>query len=113
MKMPNAHRAVVDVTKLRDYCLSSAHPRGRHKARVFRSALGLGNQDVELLRAALLEAANSREAILVRQDEYGRRFFVDFVMEGPSGSAKVRSAWIVRKDENFPRLTTCYVQTKE
>jgi hypothetical protein len=28
--------ATVDVAKLRDYCLSDAHLRGRHKARVFR-----------------------------------------------------------------------------
>lgn len=35
MKLPNADRAVVGLAKLRDYCLSPTHPRGRHKARVF------------------------------------------------------------------------------
>src|SRR3990170_3214080 len=28
MEMPQAERAVVDVTKLHDYCLSATHPRG-------------------------------------------------------------------------------------
>jgi hypothetical protein len=40
MKLPNGERAVVDIRKLRDYCLSAKHRRGRHKARVFEAALG-------------------------------------------------------------------------
>ena len=36
MKLPNAEQAFVDVRKLRDYCFSTEHPRGQHKARVFR-----------------------------------------------------------------------------
>ena len=35
MKLPSGARAVVDVAKLCDYCLSPDHPRGRHKARGF------------------------------------------------------------------------------
>ncbi len=31
MKLPNAERAVVDLAKLRHYCLNPTHPRGRHK----------------------------------------------------------------------------------
>jgi hypothetical protein len=45
----------VDPIKLRDYCLSDQHPRGRHKARVFRARLGLTSHDVNLLRRALLK----------------------------------------------------------
>ena len=41
MRLPNPSRAFVDASKLRDYCLNAQHPRGRHKARVFASALGL------------------------------------------------------------------------
>jgi len=40
MKLPNPERAIVDLKKLRDYCLSSEHPRGRHKARMFAAILG-------------------------------------------------------------------------
>ncbi len=36
MKLPNAENAVVEIAKLRDYCLSEDHLRGRHKARVLR-----------------------------------------------------------------------------
>ncbi len=38
MKLPNGGRAVVEIAKLRDYCLNPAHPRGRHNARVFAAA---------------------------------------------------------------------------
>jgi len=35
MKVPNADRAVVDIRKLRDYCLNLLHDEGKHKARLF------------------------------------------------------------------------------
>ena len=50
MKLPNADQAVVDIAKLRDYCLNPLHPVGKHKARVFRSALGFTIDDAERLR---------------------------------------------------------------
>src|SRR5205807_1809316 len=53
-------RVVVDVRKIRDYCLSAEHPRGRHKARVFQSRLGVWKSDAQLLRQALLTAVVER-----------------------------------------------------
>jgi hypothetical protein len=40
--LPNGENAILDLRKLEDYCLSTEHARGRHKARVFRDALGVG-----------------------------------------------------------------------
>ena len=108
VKLPNSGDAVVDVRKLRDYCLSPRHPRGRHKARVFVSALGLTANDAEELRAALLSAALSEEAVPAENDEYGERYMLDFEMETEVGEATVRSSWIVRRGEGFPRLTSCW-----
>ncbi len=70
MKLPNAHRAVVDIFKLRDYCLNRRHEDGKHKARVFASALGLNETDAEWLRDRLLEAARG-DATLVGEIPYG------------------------------------------
>jgi hypothetical protein len=109
MKLPNGDRAVVDLAKLTDYCLSPAHPRGRHKARVFALSLGLHADQAHVLRDALLEAARTEEATPSDQDEFGHRYVVDFIMKGPTGQARVRSSWIVRTGEDFPRLTSCYV----
>ena len=109
VRLPNADRALVDIAKLRSYCLNSHHPEGRHKARVFMAALDLGSADAEELRDALLAAARTREAVAGEADEYGRRFWVDFTMHRGDREANVRSSWIIRRGEDCPRLTSCYV----
>ena len=109
MKLPNGDRAVVDLAKLRVYCLNEQHLRGRHKARVFSSALGITTEDAEILRQTLLDAAIEKDAILGEQDDYGQRYVLDFRMTGPRGSATVRSLWIVLTCEKVPRLVTCHV----
>ncbi|MGO9273838.1 MAG: DUF6883 domain-containing protein [Terriglobia bacterium] len=50
--------------------LNPGHARGRHKARVFASALGIRQEDTGLLRQALLEAAASAEVVLGDKDDY-------------------------------------------
>lgn len=109
MKLPGAEAAVVDIRKLRDYCLSTEHPWGRHKARVFAAALGLTADHTELLREALLHAAQTCEATVTERDSYGARYVIEFMMEGPDGRARIHSSWMVRRGESFPRLATCYV----
>jgi hypothetical protein len=109
MKLPNGDRAVVELAKLSHYCLNEQHLRGRHKARVFASALGITTEDAEVLRQRLLDAATEEDADLGEQDDYGQRYVLDFLMTGPKGSAKVRSVWIVLVNQDVPRLLTCYV----
>jgi len=53
---------------------------------------------------------NSWNATIGEEDEYGRRYTLDFVISGPAGPGMVRSYWIVRLDEEFPPLTICYVR---
>jgi hypothetical protein len=102
---------VVDVAKLRDYCLSDHHPRGRHKARVFRSRLGLTAGDADLLVRALLDAARVHQDDLrpTVADDYGQRYVLDFEMTTAAGTATVRSAWIVLGSHDVLRFTSCYV----
>ncbi len=109
MHLPNAERAVVEIEKLRDYCLSMSHPRGRHKARVFESTLGIKASDAEELRQALLSAARAFDAMVTEQDEYGQRYVLDFPFERPGRRAIIRSSWIIRTDDDYPRLISCYV----
>ena len=109
MKLPNAENAFIDVRKLRDYSLSDSHPVGKHKARVFRSALGLTDADWDRLRVMILEAAVASEAELGRTDEYGTRYQLDFSASTNEGTATIRTAWIVRNETEPPRLLSCYV----
>jgi hypothetical protein len=76
---------------------------------VFASRLGLPAADAEYLRSLLLAAAKEQQAELAEEDRYGKRYLVDFAIERAGDRAMVRSAWIVRPGEDFPRLTSCYV----
>jgi hypothetical protein len=110
MKLPNGACAVVDIEKLRDYCLSSQHPEGRHKARVFLSALGMLSSDAAGLREVLLSAAiMNNDVLMMNADKYGCRYSMDVVVRWVSREALVRSAWIIKTGEDFPRLVSCYV----
>jgi hypothetical protein len=103
--------ATVSLRKLRDYCLSERHPRGRHKARTFRTVLGLTAADASRLRRELIAAVRQHENELraSRRDQYGERYVLDFSLKTEAGAAIIRSAWIVRPGESVLRLTTCYV----
>ncbi|WNM63370.1 DUF6883 domain-containing protein [Candidatus Nitrospira neomarina] len=109
MKLSNTARAIVDVRKLRDYCLSREHPRGQHKARVFQSALGWTAASAEEVRRRLLEVVQKEEATFLGSDDYGKRYALDFSVHGPAGPVTVRSLWIVRRAEDFPRFASCYI----
>lgn len=114
MKLPNAENAVVDLRKLRDYCLNPDHPEGKHKARVFKGKLGIGRNDAERLRRVILERILNEDAAEQEPTAYGRRFIVEFSVSRWEGEgfiqneAVLRTAWIIRNDEDFPRLTTCF-----
>lgn len=99
----------MDVRKLRNYCLNAAHPRGQHKARVFKSALGWTADQTEDVRRRLLEAALHTDADFLCADDYGQRYALDFAVQGVGGVATVRSLWIIRHGEDFPRFASCYV----
>jgi len=74
-----------------------------------RSSLGLTAAQADVLRSALLAAARENDAVATEHDEYGARYVIDSVASGPTGQALVRSSWIIRRGEDFPRLTSCYV----
>jgi hypothetical protein len=113
MKLPNAERAFVDIEKLRGYCLNPFHIKGKHKARMFSSILGLTSADAKKLRETLLDAAKNCDASPGVEDLYGKRYIIDFMMTTAKGQAKIRSTWIIIRHEDFPRLTSCYIPKKE
>ena len=44
-----------------------------------------------------------------RKTEFGQRYTVDLTLRRGGREARIRSAWIVRAEENSPRLISCYV----
>jgi hypothetical protein len=83
--------------------------KGKHKARVFKAALGMPEGDAERLREILLGVARTHEARRVGPSDYGDRFIIEFQMLGLRGEVTILSSWIIRSSEDFPRLTSCYI----
>ena len=109
MKLPNGEVAIVEIAKIRDYCLSQSHPRGRHKARVFLSVLAMTAANSEELRTALIDAAREGNAILGASDQYGTRYIIDLELKRIDRTANVRSSWIILSGEIAPRFVTCFI----
>jgi len=109
MRLPGGERAVVDIRKLRDYCLDPLHLRGRHKARVFRNAVGIGQADADWLRDIVLDGVRANEAVELTQDSYGSRWRVDIPVERGGKTAMLRTIWIVRIGGDVPVFVTCWV----
>jgi hypothetical protein len=109
MKLPNPERAIVEIDKIAGYCLNPEHPEGKHKARVFKSALDLDLNNAEELEVALLQAVANYDAIPGKSNPYGQKYIIDFPMTRSDKQAIIQSVWIVRNNEGFPRLVTCYV----
>ena len=109
MTLPNGSQAIIDLSKITDYCLSLTHLRGRHKARVFKSVLGMTAEHAAELRTALALAARESDATIGSSDAYGTRYIIDFELQRNELSGMIRSRWILRSGESAPRFVTCYV----
>jgi hypothetical protein len=109
VKLPNPESTIIDDHKLTNYSLNLNHSDGRHKARVFKSALNLDIDDFQFLKNALLEAVKTYDAIPSKINQYGQKYVIYFPLTHQNKKAIIHSVWIIKNDENFPRLVTCYV----
>ena len=106
--LPNAHHAVVEPEKLRDYLLAQAHPVGRFKARFF-FGLGYTSEAWQRLRDDLLRLASSGETVPGPLGPYGQKMTVSGSLNGPNGrAAKVISVWLIPPNGDAPRFITAY-----
>ena len=110
MQLPNSDKAVVEIEKLRDYTLNPNHPVGKHKARVFKAALGITLKEAEWLRDRAFGIAVRNEAKAGMASVFGEKYVIDSVLEHKGRSAVVRFTWIIEFGTDFPRLTSCYVK---
>lgn len=110
--LPNHDKAYISIEKLRDYCLNEYHPLDKNKAKVFSKTLGIKSTGSAFLRTAILNALGNHEALPADEDQYGKRFTVDLLISNGSKNAIVRTGWIIKNNEDFPRPTSCYVKMK-
>lgn len=105
--LPNYQNARIPRRKLEDYALNPAHTDGRHKARLFKSILGFERRDWELLANAFRDELPFHEAILDREDAWGKYYLVSLPVKGPNGNAAfVTTVWIVSPGTDYPSFVT-------
>ena len=107
MLLPNLKNAVIDNEKLLGYSLNSTHLRGRHKARVFKSALGFDESNYLELKRLILEAIITVSCKPGKVTIHGAAYIVDFKHR----NIPIRTCWIIDSEHDFPRLTSCYILT--
>jgi len=109
MRLPGAARATIPTDKLVNYALDPNHPRGRHKARVFASALGIGAADWRYLHDQILEALADAPVRSTRITSFGVAYEVVVLIDGLNGATvPVVTTWIVERGA-APRLTSTWV----
>ncbi|MDQ3675394.1 MAG: hypothetical protein M3401_01110 [Actinomycetota bacterium] len=95
--------------KLAGYALDPAHPRGRHKSRVFSSALGIEQTDWRYLRDQLIEHIVDAAVLGTRITPFGVLYEVMVLVDGLNGkTAPVAAIWII-EDVGPPRLVSTWV----
>ncbi|MFC1976390.1 DUF6883 domain-containing protein [Chloroflexota bacterium] len=105
-----APRLLIDPKKLTDYALSETHPRGKHKARVFRTILGYTSNNYEELLQQIEAQASEAEAVVQRIDGYGQHLRADLTIKGVAGQeVMVRTGWLIAPDSDAAFLSTLYV----
>lgn len=110
MKLPHSDKAIIDLKKLSDYCLNPYHPVGKHKARVFKSRLGIGREDALDLKKQILQALPKTNVTKSFEDQFGIRYVVNIHVSNEYASATITTIWIILKQKNTPQLVTCYVK---
>jgi hypothetical protein len=111
--LPRAELAEVPEDKLRGYALNPNHPTGRHKARVFASALGIGATEWVFLRDQILDRVAGSPVMAIRpRAPYGLEYEVRIEIDGLNGEThSVITGWLLSNDDP-PRLLTAYVEVR-
>ena len=105
----NHENAYTEDSKFFDYLLNEGHPVGKHKAIVFKKVLGVTLSNYNVLKERILKGIINYPALEGMSDVYGIRYIVDFPWRENDSNVIIRTAWIIRVRENFPRLVTVFI----
>jgi hypothetical protein len=85
---------VIEESKLMLYALNPVHERGRHKARVFKSALGFDLTNWSLLVQAIIDLLCLHPAEVIETPPTGTKYRVVLPITGPNNhTVPVLTAW--------------------
>lgn len=110
-RIPRAEDAEIDPRKLTEYVLNPSHRTGRHKARVFKSALGIEREDWMYLRDQILERLPDAEVERHDSTQHGDQYRVVLRIDGLNGETHpVKVRWRVPPGR-APCLVTAWVES--
>jgi hypothetical protein len=109
MKLPNGEQAEIAMEKLINYCLNPEHSSGKNKARVFKSRLGITQENAELLLSMIQLAAIEGEVVQQAQTEFGQQFKVDWTIPDREGM-ELRTIWEITSTNSNPRLISAFIK---
>lgn len=99
--------------KLTHYALDFTSIVGRHKAIVFRSALGYTLENYQLLEAEIYRVSLDANASVIKVDQRGQHVRTDVEIAGVADQrALVRLGWLIPSSSREARLTTLLVKGK-
>lgn len=107
MLLPNADQAIIPAGKLLDYLLDESHKDNKGKARVL-AALGYTRRNWELLAHDLREQHLTKDAMSGRVTRGGQTYLIVARLQGPTGSANMKSVWQIDFGSDVPRLLSVY-----
>jgi hypothetical protein len=75
---------------------------------LFAATIGYRRANYQALIEQIKQGTLAFEAVPRGSTPYGDRFQVELRVNGPKGSAVVRTLWIYRAGEDVPRFTSAY-----
>ena len=87
MRFPKADQVRISTGRPVRYALDSTHERGRHKARVFASALGIAASDLRFLHDQILRALPGAAVRATRITRFGVAYEV-VIIDGLNGATQ-------------------------
>jgi hypothetical protein len=84
VKLPNGAKAHLDVAgKLVGYCLNKSHRRGKNKALVFETVLGITAENAHILVESLRDAAANLDAKIKDRSDDAIKYEILLPVTGP------------------------------
>ena len=112
MKLPNGDHPEISMQKILGYCLNFNHDKGKDKARVFQSKLGITSQNADRLVELIQVAAVESEVIQESNTKFGKEYKVDW--ETPNtGCVELRTIWEVSIESGYPRLISAFLKREK
>ncbi|MFO0311307.1 MAG: DUF6883 domain-containing protein [Pseudanabaena sp.] len=112
MKLPNGDHPEISMQKILGYCLNFNHDKGKDKARVFQSGLGITSQDADKLVKLIQIAEVEGEVVQESNTKFGREYKVDWEIPNIGGT-ELRTIWEVSIDSGYPRLISAFLKREK